>query len=302
VSGLRERVAGAPITWGVCEVPAWGHQLPPERVLGEMARIGLRATELGPRAYLPEDPVRLLGELAPHGLQVVGGFVPAILHRDDGLEAQLMRVAEAADLLAAVGSRVLVLAATTGEMGYEGSQELDARAWRGLVRGIDRVVELCSDRGLTVALHPHHGTLVEGARHVERLLESSTVPVCIDTGHLVIGGADPVDVVRSAGRRVAHVHLKDVSAHLADQVRTRRMGYRDAVRRGMYRPLGEGDADIAELVRVLERSRYEGWYVLEQDAVLGADPEAGSGPVRDAATSMAFLERVVGEVDIEATG
>ena len=24
---LVERIAGAPISWGVCEVPGWGHQL-----------------------------------------------------------------------------------------------------------------------------------------------------------------------------------------------------------------------------------------------------------------------------------
>ena len=35
------RLAGAPISWGVCEVPGWGLMLPPERVLGEMAALGL---------------------------------------------------------------------------------------------------------------------------------------------------------------------------------------------------------------------------------------------------------------------
>ena len=28
-----DRIAGAPISWGVCEVPGWGYQLTPERVL-----------------------------------------------------------------------------------------------------------------------------------------------------------------------------------------------------------------------------------------------------------------------------
>ena len=43
-----ERVAGAPISWGVCEVPGWGLELPVSRVLSEMRELGLRATELGP--------------------------------------------------------------------------------------------------------------------------------------------------------------------------------------------------------------------------------------------------------------
>ena len=52
-----DRIAGAPISWGVCEVPGWGHQLAPARVLAEMHEVGLAATEFGPEGFLPEDPV-----------------------------------------------------------------------------------------------------------------------------------------------------------------------------------------------------------------------------------------------------
>ena len=44
------KIAGAPISWGVCEVPGWGHQLTPERVLAEMRDVGLSRQSLGPRA------------------------------------------------------------------------------------------------------------------------------------------------------------------------------------------------------------------------------------------------------------
>src|SRR5207342_2555939 len=46
--GAVQRMAAAPISWGVCEVPGWGYQLAPARVLGEMRELGLAATELGP--------------------------------------------------------------------------------------------------------------------------------------------------------------------------------------------------------------------------------------------------------------
>ena len=45
----------------------------------------------------------------------------------------------------------------------------------------------------------------------------------------------------------------------------------------MFRPLGEGDVDIAAMVRTLEASGYEGWYVLEQDVML--DAPTGDQPV-----------------------
>jgi inosose dehydratase len=299
MTGLMDRVAGAPISWGVCEVPGWGHQLEPERVLGEMGGIGLAATELGPPGFLPTDPDRLRVMLRPHRLRLVAGFVPAILHLQERTDEELARVERSADLLAAAGADVLVLAASTGRAGYEAPAELDRGAWASLVEGIDRAIDAAAERGLTPALHPHHGTAIERPHHVERLLEMSSVALCLDTGHLVVGGADPLQVAREAAGRVAHVHLKDVSSALAEQVRTGRLGYHDAVKRGMYRPLSGGDVDVAAIVGVLEGAGYRGWYVLEQDAVLASRPDDGSGPMRDVAAGVAFLERIASrEVDV----
>jgi inosose dehydratase len=60
----QPRIAGAPISWGVCEVSNWGYQLSPSRVLDEMRDIGLAATELGPEGFLPADPDQMAGVLA----------------------------------------------------------------------------------------------------------------------------------------------------------------------------------------------------------------------------------------------
>ena len=75
-----DKIAGAPISWGVCEVPGWGYQLPPDRVLTEMAQVGLAATEFGPDGFLPSDPAAMAGFLATHHLTAVGGFTPVVLH------------------------------------------------------------------------------------------------------------------------------------------------------------------------------------------------------------------------------
>ena len=186
------RVAGAPISWGVCEVPGWGYQLGPDRVLSEMTGLGLPATELGPEGYLPTDASRLEATLTDHGLALVAGFVPAVLHEPGRLEGELDRVRRQADLLAAAGAEVLVLAAGTGRDGYEGGTDLDDPSWASLVAGIGRVIDLGSERGLAVALHPHQGTVIEGSPQVQRLLESSPVSLCVDTGHLMVGAPTPL--------------------------------------------------------------------------------------------------------------
>jgi inosose dehydratase len=53
---------------------------------------------------------------------------------------------------------------------------------------------------------------IERSRHVDRVMTSSDLELCLDTGHLLLGGADPVEVARRAPERpgegpVADAHL-----------------------------------------------------------------------------------------------
>ncbi len=50
---LGGRIAGAPITWGVDGSPGWGHLMDRDRVMAEMAQVGLSATEDRPRWLSP---------------------------------------------------------------------------------------------------------------------------------------------------------------------------------------------------------------------------------------------------------
>ncbi len=103
---------------------------------------------------------------------------------------------------------------------------------------------------------------------------------CLDTGHLLIGGFDPVRFATEHADRVGHVHLKDVDASLAERVRRGELTLVAATRLGLFRPLGEGDARVAE---VLDRlGAYDGWLVLEQDVAITA-------PADDVRRSIEFL-------------
>ena len=126
---------------------------------------------------------------------------------------------------------------------------------------------------------------------MRRLLETTRVPLCLDTGHLLVGGSNPFQIAKLAAERIAHVHLKDVDASIARRLRAGEIGYRDAVRDGLYRPLGEGSAEIESIVRLLTDSGYAGWYVIEQDLVIGTYTDA-AGPLENATRSVRFLQRV----------
>jgi inosose dehydratase len=117
--------------------------------------------------------------------------------------------------------------------------------------------------------------------------------LCVDTGHLLVGGADPVALTAAHPERVVHVHLKDVDASMAARVRAGDLTFGAAVREGMFRPLGAGDIDLEAMVGTLESAGYRGWYVLEQDVVLDG-PAQSKAPLDDVRASLAFLLRIAG--------
>jgi inosose dehydratase len=279
------RIAGAPISWGVCEVPGWGHQLEADRVLAEMRELGLAATEFGPDGFLPADPGRRTELLESYGLEPVGGFVPVVLH--DPAHDPLPEIDRALDSFGSAGC--LVLAAATGRDGYDTRPVLDDLAWRTLLAHLDAIAAHAADRGVQATLHPHVGTVIERREEVHRVLDGSCIALCLDTGHLLVGGTDPLDLAHAATGRIAHAHLKDVDTALARRVQVGELAYTEAVAAGMYRPLGTGDIDMAGIVRALESGGYQGWYVMEQDIVLGAEPEPGTGPRVDVRASVGFL-------------
>jgi inosose dehydratase len=283
---MADRIAGAPISWGVCEVPGWGHQLPADLVLSQMSELGLAATEFGPDGFLPESPAEKVATLRRHGLAAVGQFVPLVLH-DPGHDPLPELEAAMVDLVAASASTV-VIAAATGAEGYDDRPELDDTGWSTLLANLDRLAAAAATRGLVATLHPHVGTMVETGAETDRVLAGSRVGLCLDTGHLLIGGGDPVRVAREHPGRIAHTHLKDVRLDLARQVRSGALTYTEAVAAGLYVPLGQGDVDIAAIVSALEDSGYGGWYVLEQDTILPGVPE-GDGPVVDVEASYFYL-------------
>jgi inosose dehydratase len=291
-AGILDRLAGAPISWGVCEVPGWGLQLDADRVVAEMRTLGIAATEAGPAGYLGSDATQVRALLARHGLTLVGGFLPIVLHDHSRLDGSLARVRRTAALFAALGASVLCSAAVVDD-DWSPRIGLDDRRWDHLLRALALVDEAAAEFGIEHVLHPHWGTLVEQDEDVHRVLEGSDVRICLDTGHLVLGGSNPLEIARSFAGRVGHVHLKDVRSAVAERLRSREVDLVGATQQGLFQPLGAGDVAVEEVVVELERSGYAGWYVLEQDAaILGAAPAAGDGPVEDVRRSIGFLRGV----------
>jgi inosose dehydratase len=285
---LGRKLAGAPISWGVCEIPGWGRMLSPERVLAEMASLGLTATEMGPVGYLPTDQDKIRALLDKHGLGLVGAFVPLVLHERSLEEARAV-LDEVIPLIGALDGEVLVAAAVT-DLQWSPRIPLERDGYARMAENLRTLSELAAASGLRLALHPHVGSLVETAEDIDAILAQGEVDWCLDTGHLAIGGTDPVEFTAANAGRIVHVHLKDVDMELAERVRSGELSLVEATRRGLFRPLGDGDASIDGVVEQLDRHGYERWFVLEQDTTLtGEEPPVGRGPVIDVRKSIDYL-------------
>ena len=297
-STLLDRLASAPISWGVCEVPGWGHELKPDRVLREMAEIGIVGTELGSAGYLPADPDDLRQTCEGAGLRLVGGFVPLVLSDESQREVLEAAVHESAALLAGGGASVFVTAAVSS-WDWAPRFELTSDQWAVVADSLCLVDDLIADYDLVQALHPHVGTIVETKADVVEVLNSSDVGWCYDTGHLAIGGYDPLQFLADARDRIRHVHLKDVRLATAARVIAGELTLMEGVQAGMFCPMGRGDVPIDEIVTSLERSGYDGWYVLEQDVALTEDePPEGGGPMLDVLASIDELRGIAHKLEL----
>ncbi|MGJ0203311.1 TIM barrel protein [Leucobacter sp. gxy201] len=269
---MNVRIASAPISWGVIEVPGWGLQLDRGRVLSEMASLGVTATEFGPEGFLPDAPAERAAVLAEAGMTAVGGFFPIVLHRSDA--DPLPAIERELEAYVAAGASTMVLSAVSGAAGYDGAAALTDAEWETLLANLDRALDAAAAVGVVATLHPHLGTVVEAPEAVERVIAGSRVGLCLDTGHYTLGGGDPVAFVQQHAARIVHAHLKDVSLEVAARVRAGEIDYREGVRQGMYQALGEGDAHVSEIIEALIAAGYSGWYVLEQDTVVENEADA----------------------------
>jgi inosose dehydratase len=293
MSSFLSRVSSAPISWGICEVPGWGAMLPTRRVLQEMSDLGFASTELGAPGFLPQEPSQVKALLEEFNMTLSGGFTPIQPHDLSRREATLRHARETAQLLSASGAKFMISAAIMDDE-WSIPQTLTTTEHRHMVETLALVDYICAEYGLVQVLHPHVQTLVETADDVNRILDACDVNWCLDTGHLAIGGVDPVQFAQDAIDRVGHVHLKDVRLDMVPAVLARDISLKNATQAGLFTPLGRGDVDIAGVIQTLEALNYQGMYVIEQDmAISGAMPPEGEGPGQEVQSSLAYLRNIV---------
>jgi len=274
------RLALSPVCWGISNVPGWGHQLDPERVLSEAAAVGEGAITAGPPGFLPDRSDQAKPLLKRHRLGLVAGQVHAILHHEDIRGSELAHIDGHAHWLSVLGADTLVLAAIPERSsGAHHGTVLSNSEWAHLLHSIGSVEHVCARHKLRLAVQPRFGSTIQGPEDVERLLVGSETGICLDIGHLILSGGDPIEVLELAAGRIQHVHLNDLDAELARQVREHGEDYNEAVSLGLFKPLGEGMARVDRVIEGLRSSKYRGWYTLRQETRLASPDDRPLGRI-----------------------
>lgn len=291
---MTEKVASAPVSWGITEIKGLSAALPYQKIMDEIAGAGYTGTELGPWGFYPTSPEGLGRELSARDLRLVASFVDVPLHQPALFDEGTQAVKRAIPLLAELGAPVLILSAqaTPDRLPVAGrvteAEGLAARQWKQAGTYLRELALAISDAGLTPTFHHHAGTYIETPTEIERLfneVDPDLLGLCLDTGHLVYGGGDNMQLISLYRQAIRHVHLKNVDAQVLARVRAERLNYVQAVTRGVFSPLESGSVDIPAVLDALKQGGYSGWFVVEQDIDLSepehADPLQGATKARE---------------------
>jgi inosose dehydratase len=295
------KIGTAPVSWGIMEVAGWGEQQSFSSVLDEMQQAGYSGTELGPYDYFPTNPKELMEELGARGLELISAFVPIPLSDSARHEESFAEAMRTAELLAASGAQMIVLADAMNKERMAAAGRIDDNRdgmndeeWAAAAQILTRVSKSSRALGLDSVFHHHAGTFIETPREIERLCDSvdaELLGLCLDTGHYFYGGGDPVEAARKYGARIRHLHLKDVRPEVMDAVRREGVDFLGAIRRDVFCELGEGAVNFPEVISTLTASGFDGWAIVEQDTD-ATKPEVQ--PLESAIRSRRYLKDKVG--------
>lgn len=272
------------------------------QVLEAVRAAGYAGIDLGPAGYLG-DAAHLADRLRTRNLSLAGGYVALPFSEPSQMPRAMDDLGDVLDLfdaasvndhapfaprptLADAGSDLR--RSSPGRSRTDRTLSLSPDGWKRLAEGVAQAVDVCRERGYEPTFHHHAGTFVEAPEEIETLLDRTDVGLCLDTGHLLLGGGDPRQALRDWGPRINHLHLKDARRSLIEAIVRERAPVTEIWRRRAFCALGEGDLGVGDVIEALRANGYRGWLVVEQDTF--PDEDGPGRAAEDQARNRAFLK------------
>jgi inosose dehydratase len=294
-------IGSAPVSFGIHGAMDLSRfTFTPNDLLAAMASAGYTGSELGPPGFFG-SPERTARAFADHGLTVIGAYVPLHLSGpDEVMRVDMDGMRRTLDELAAADGSPLAILADEGdpdllERPFRPGAErgLSPAQWDVAIERLNAAHELALAAGARTSFHPHFGTYVEQASEIDVLLDRTAIDLCLDTGHFLLGDADPLRYFAEWRSRVNHLHVKDVRRAVRDEAQVRGASLLDGWWDDVSVPLGAGDGPLDEFLAHVGRSGYDGWIVVEQDGE-PATSENWDSIVRDQQHNHAWVAERLG--------
>jgi inosose dehydratase len=289
------KLATAPVNWNSNDVPDYREWTPYPQLIEKMVAAGYPATEWG--MNMPKDPEMMKADLQRYGLQMLGGFVGLELRNGARQKDEIGRGLEIGRFFKSIGGSYLIGADSGDEKRRSQAGHVDPAGgltgaqWKYLGEGLNQLGRALREEGVELVFHNHVGTYVETGAETARLLQETDpnwVGWCLDCGHLVYGGGDTVEMLKEYGERVRYVHIKDVDGNVLHRSKEENWSFQQALKRFIFTPLGEGIAQVPDVIRALVDHQYDGWLVVEQDTT-------PSDPTQVARQNRIYLEGLVNQ-------
>jgi inosose dehydratase len=270
------RIATAPVSWGIWEQTIDRPDLiPADTFLQTIVELGYSATETGPPGYFAPNGASAAEKARAAGVDLVATFLPLRLDDADGFEEDLAALDRTVEVLEATGGGIVLLAdmETPERARAAGSEERrqatswDAKTVERAAGRLQAAADIVRSRGLDVALHPHAATHVESEEETEQMLARTDIALCIDTGHTIVGGGDPLELAQRHRDRLRHVHLKDVDGDVLARLQRGDVDMDEAWPLGIFCEFGRGVVPLREFLALDEVRALDGYGVIEQDRV-----------------------------------
>ena len=264
------RFGVAPIAWSNSDLPQLGGDTTLETCLRESRKAGFSGTETGVK--FPMDAGFLAPLLQKHKLALVSGWFSGELLRKS-VKAEQARILAQMETFKALGAPVLIYAETTGTVQNKIDIPLSRRPrladeeFKEYGRKLTQLAEWMADFGVPMTYHHHMGTVIENQREIDLLMANTgkAVGLLLDTGHLRFAGGDIAETTRKHGRRINHVHCKDLRSDVLKVARQKDQSFLAAILDGVFTVPGDGFIDYHAFARLLFAIGYEGWVVVEAE-------------------------------------
>ncbi|WP_264876466.1 sugar phosphate isomerase/epimerase family protein [Vibrio agarivorans] len=270
---MLNRVACAPCCWGIEQAseavnPSWG------KVLMEASEAGYRGIELGPDGFFPLQTGLLQSACRIRGLQICAGKIELPFADVTQTERIFKEADRVCKNLAELGvDKLLIMEGIHSERYRHIGQSVTAprlslEKKHQMVSLLNSIIEIANQYGLRCLLHPGIGGYISYKDEIEFVMHqipASRLGLCLDVGHVFLDGMDPVSMILQYGKRIQHVHLKDVNTEKLRVAIRNKLEWVDAYSEGLITPLGDGDMKLKKVIEALKSVDYEGWLVVEHE-------------------------------------